>query len=114
MDDFKLNDDTMRDLRRIAQSPGEFEWRMELLAKLERINARHDLFVRAAVNELKRLDREKLGPIAVTKLVNKEIDERQKVSKGWMKRMERAAIWLLERAALLGFAYLGIKLGLKH
>lgn len=104
----------MRDLRRIAQSPGEFEWRMELLAKMERINQRHDLFSRACVAELKKLNKEKLGIKQVNDRVIIELDARLKPVKSVAKTLGKGAIWVIERMLLLGFAYLGIKLGLKQ
>jgi hypothetical protein len=113
-DDYKLNDDTMRDLRRIAQSPGEFEWRMELLAKLERYNQEHDLFVREAVKELKRLDKVKPGLTEVTARIQLELEEKLKPAKGVAKQLGKGALWVLERMALLGVAYIGVKLGLRH
>lgn len=113
VDEFKLNDDTMRDLRRIAQSPGEFEWRVELLAKLERYNQEHDLFVREAVRELKRLDKVKLDLTEVTKWVRIELDERLKPAHSVLLGAKKTGLWLIERIALIGFTYLAIKLGLK-
>lgn len=112
-DDFKLKDDTMRDLRRIAQSPGEFEWRMELLTKLERINQRHDLFARAVVAELKQLKEKKVDLTKLSKHVNIELDARMKPARNVAKQVGKAALWILERCLLLFFAYLGVRLGLK-
>lgn len=113
-DDFKLTDDTMRDLRRLAGLPGDFEFRMELLTKLERINQRHELFVRTAVRELKKLDREKMGLTQVNKRIIIELDDRLKPARNVGKRIVKGMLWVLERAMILFFAWLGIKLGLIH
>jgi len=113
-DEFRLNDDTMRDLRRIAQSPGELEWRMELLTKLERINLRHELFTRATMTEFKRLHKEKTNLTQVTRAINIELDERLKPAKSVAKQIGKGAIWILERCALIAFAYMGVKLGINH
>jgi hypothetical protein len=113
-DDFKLNDDTMRDLRALAALPSEFAWRMELLVKLERINQRHELFVRTAVRELKKLEKEKMGLTQVSKRITIELDERLKPARNIGKRIGKGVLWVLERAMILFFAWLGIKLGLIH
>lgn len=104
----------MRNLRRIASSPGEFEWRMELLTKLERSDQRHDLFARAVLAELKRLNDKKVDLTKLSKHVNIELDARMKPAKNVAKQVGKAVGWTVERIALpLFLAYLVLTLGLK-
>lgn len=113
MDEFKLSDDTMRNLRNIAQAPGELQWRMELLATLERQRMQQELFMRSALGELKRLRKAQIGPIRITEIVRTELNEKIKDTTKDVNRMWKASMWLLEKAAIIGGTYIAIWMGLK-
>jgi hypothetical protein len=113
VDDFKLSDDTMRGLRNIAQAPGELQWRLELLAKLERMTMKQELFTRAVLGELKRLKEQQIKPGKITDIVRAELDEKTRQTDKDVSRLWNASVWLLEKAAIIGGTYFAIWLGLK-
>jgi hypothetical protein len=112
-DDFKLSDDTMRNLRNIAQSPGELAWRMELLATLERHRMGHEIFTRAVLAELKRIKKDQVGPVKITEIVRTELTERLAQTTKDAGRVWTVFVWLAEKAAIIGGTYLAIWVGLK-
>jgi hypothetical protein len=80
-EEFKLSsDDTMRRLRQIAQAPGELQWRLELVATIERIRMQHLISTRAILQNQRAMQKS-ISHITQTKLaalVNAEIDQREK------------------------------------
>lgn len=77
-DDLKLSsDETMRHLRRIAQSPGELEWRMELLAAIDRMRTSNDLAFRSILANQRTTQKtlSSLTPIELAKAINREIEQ---------------------------------------
>lgn len=80
-DQFRLkDDDTMRRLRAIAQTPAEFQWRMELLATLERMRMSQEVAVRAILQNQRLTNNtlKALTPVELAKSINREIDQREK------------------------------------
>jgi hypothetical protein len=80
-DDFKLrSDDTMRRLRQIAATPGDFEWRMELIATLERMRMEHQIATRTILQNQRTTQKtlSSLTPVELAKSINREIDQREK------------------------------------
>ena len=116
MDEFKLStDDTMRHLRTIAQSPGELQWRLELLATLDRMRVQSEVSNKGIIQMLARLrkDVSHLTPTKLAELVNAQFDEKIKDTSKDVNRMWKASMWLLEKAAIIGGTYLAIWVGLK-
>jgi hypothetical protein len=113
VDEFKLSEDTMVGLRAIAANSGELEWRIELLAKLQRITEQQELFTRAVVGELKRLKAAQVGPVRITEIVRTELSEKLKVTNVKVNQIWKVGVWLAERAALGGLTYLAIWLGMR-
>ncbi len=66
----------MRDLRRIAAAPGEFEWRMELLAKIERMQVERIMSNQTVKNSLDAVQRElsRLSPSKLEITIDKRIE----------------------------------------
>src|ERR1700722_1240128 len=115
-EEFKLSsDDTMRRLRTIAQSPGELQWRLELLSTLERMRVTQQVANRGILQMLHRTrkDVSHLTPMKLAELVNAQIGEKLKASDRDANRLWKAAIWLLERAATVGIAVFCTWIGLK-
>jgi hypothetical protein len=80
-DQFRLIDDeTMRRLRTLAAAPGEFEWRVELLAKLARMDTQRAIDTRAILKSQSDMAKilKGLTPVELAKAINREIDEREK------------------------------------
>ena len=70
----------MRRLRAIAQTPGEFQWRVELLATLERMRLSHEVGIRAMLQNQRAMQKilSSLTPVELAKSINREIDQREK------------------------------------
>lgn len=117
MDEFKLSgDDTMRHLRAIAQSPGELQWRMELVAAIDRIRVQHEVSNRGVLQLLARLrkDVSHLTPTKLAELVNAQLEEKLKPIEKDQGRLWKASMWILEKAAIIGGTYFALWLGMKR
>lgn len=70
----------MRRLRAISQTPGELQWRMELLATLERMRLSHEVGIRAMLQNQRAMQKilSSLTPVELAKSINREIDQREK------------------------------------
>jgi hypothetical protein len=115
-DHFRLSsDETMRNLRTIAQTPGELQWRMELLATLERMRVTQEVSSRALVQSMTRLrkDISHLSPTKLAELVNAQLAEKLEPRDKDVNRLWKASIWLLERAATIGIGVVCTLIGLK-
>ncbi len=115
-EDFTLrDDDTMRRLRAISQSPGELAWRMELLATLERMRTQAEVSTRAILQSQKALEKSisHLTPTKLTALVNRELEEKLRPRDRDVHRLWKASVWLLEKAATIGIGVVCTLLGLK-
>ncbi len=80
-DNFKLSgDDTMRRLRSIAQTPGELQWRLELLATLERQRIQADVNHRGIMQVLRGQQKilDGLSATRLAALVNAQIEQKRK------------------------------------
>ncbi len=116
VDDFKLtDDDTMRRLRVLAQSPGELQWRMELLATMDRMRIQSQVSTRAILQSQKAIEKSlsHLTPTRLTALVNRELEEKLKPRDRDVNRLWKASIWILEKAATIGIGVVCTLLGLK-
>lgn len=106
-EEFKLSsDDTMRRLRSIAQSPGELQWRLELLSTLERMRVTQEVSNRGILQMLHRVrkDVSHITPMKLAELVNAQLEEKLKPRDRDVNRLWKGAIWILERAATVGIA----------
>lgn len=115
-DEFKLSsDDTMRRLRTIAQTPGELQWRLELLATLERMRVTQEVSNRGILQMLHRVrkDVSHITPMKLAELMNAQIDEKLKPRDRDVNRLWKASTWLLEKAATIGIGVLCTLIGLK-
>jgi hypothetical protein len=115
-DEFKLNrDDTMRQLRQIAQAPGELQWRLELLSTLERMRVTQEVSNRGILQMLGKVRRDvaHLTPTKLAELMNAQIEEKMKPRDKDVNRLWKAAVWLLEKGATVAIgafcAWLAIK-----
>lgn len=80
-DQFRLkDDDTMRRLRAIAQAPGELQWRLELVATLERMRISNEVATRSILQNQRTMQTtlKSLTPVELAKSINLEIDQREK------------------------------------
>lgn len=80
VDDFKLqSDDTMRRLRSIAQTPGELQWRLELLDTLNRMRVSQEIANRAIASSLVRVRREisHLTPSKIEAQIDRRIESKR-------------------------------------
>lgn len=115
-EDFKLSgDDTMRHLRAIAQAPGELQFRLELVAALDRIRVQHEVSTKGIVQTLNRLTKEvrHISPEKLASLVNAQLQEKLKPIQKDQGRLWKASMWLLEKALIIGGTYFAIWLGMK-
>jgi hypothetical protein len=116
VDEFKLStDDTMRHLRTIAQSPGELQWRLELLATLERMRVQQEVSNRGILQLLGRMRKDvaHLTPTKLAALVNAQFEEKLKPRDRDVNRLWKASIWILEKAATIGIGVVVTLVGLK-
>lgn len=104
---FKLSkDDTMRQLRQIAQAPGELQWRLELLSTLERMRVTQEVQNRGVIQLLTRMRKESehLKPIKLAEMMNAQIDEKMKPLNKDVSRLWKAGIWIIEHLAPVALA----------
>ncbi len=116
VDEFKLSsDDTMRRLRTIAQSPGELQWRLELLSTLERMRLQAEVTAASILQNQRQMQKaiSHITPVELAKLVNAQIAEKLAPRDQDINRLWKASIWLLERAATIGIGVACTLLGLK-
>jgi hypothetical protein len=116
VDEFKLStDETMRHLRTLAQAPGELQWRLELLATLERMRVQQEVSNRGILQMLGRVrkDVSHLTPTKLAELINAQFDEKIKPRDKEVGRLWKASIWLLEKAATIGIGVVCTLIGLK-
>lgn len=115
-DSFRLStDDTMRRLRTIAQSPGELQWRLELLSTLERMRVTAEVSTASILQNQRKMHEtlEHLTPTRLAKLVNAQIEEKLKPRDRDVGRLWKAGIWLLEKAATIGIGVVCTLIGIK-
>lgn len=115
-DEFKLSsDETMRRLRTIAQSPGELEWRLELLSTLDRMRVQQEVTNRGILQMLAKVrkDVSHITPMKLAELVNVQIEEKLKPRDRDVNRLWKASIWLLEKVATVGIGVACTLIGLK-
>lgn len=105
----------MRRLRRIAQSPGELEWRLELLDSLQRMRVQQEVSNRGILQMLHKVrkDVSHLTPMKLAELMNAQIDQKNKPRDRDVNRMWKAGVWLLEKAATIGIAVACMRVGIK-
>lgn len=103
-EEFKLNDDTMRQLETLAHAPGELRFRMQLVYAIKEM--RKD--IRAGKTEiLARIDRAEktiVGPSKVAHIVKTEMKDDQRVGK--LETDVKRLWWLvgLITVAIIGLA----------
>ncbi len=70
----------MRNLRQIAQAPGDLAFRLELIAAIDRIRLQHEVDMRTIVQNQKTMQRSisHITPVELAKLVNKQIEQKEK------------------------------------
>ena len=70
----------MRHLRAIAQSPGELQWRMELVAALDRMRVTQEVSTRTIIQNQGRMRKEMahLTPTKLAELINLQIEQKRK------------------------------------
>jgi hypothetical protein len=115
-DEFKLSgDDTIRRLRTIAQSPGELQWRLELVAALDRVRLQQEVSNRGILQMLKqvRKDVSHVTPVRLAELVNAQLEEKLKPRDKDVHRLWKASIWILEKLATIGIGVVCTLIGLK-
>ena len=115
-DEFKLSsDDTMRRLRTIAQSPGELQWRLELLSALDRMRVQQEVSNRGILQMLARVrkDVSHITPMKLAELVNAQIEQKLKPRDRDVNRLWKGSMWLIEKAATIGIAVLCTLIGMK-
>lgn len=114
--EFKLSgDDTMRHLRNIAQSPGELQWRLELLATLDRMRVQNEVSTKGILQMLSRVrkDVSHITPTKLAELVNAQLEEKLKPIQKDQGRLWKASVWLLEKVGTIGIGVVCTLIGLK-
>jgi predicted DNA-binding transcriptional regulator len=115
-DEFKLSsDETMRRLLSLAQSPGELQWRLELLDTLRSMRVQQEVYNKGILQMLGKVrkDVSHLTPTKIAELVNAQITEKLKPLEKEQSRMWKASMWLLEKAATIGIGVMCTLIGLK-
>jgi hypothetical protein len=115
-DDFKLSsDETMRRLLALAQSPGELQWRLELLETLRGMRVQSEVSTKGILQMLARLrkDMSHLTPTKLAELVNAQLEEKLKPIQKDQGRLWKASMWLLEKTATIGIGVVCTLIGLK-
>jgi hypothetical protein len=66
-------------LRSIAQSPGELQWRLELLSTLERMRVTAEVSTSSILQNQRKIQRvlDALTPMELAKIINRQIDEKR-------------------------------------
>jgi hypothetical protein len=115
-EEFKLSsDDTMRRLRTIAQSPGELQWRLELVSTLERMRVQAEVSTRSILQTQNRIRREisHLTPSKLAALMNAQLEEKLKPRDRDVNRLWKAGVWLLEKMMTIGISVVCTLIGLR-
>jgi hypothetical protein len=115
-EEIKLSgDDTIRHLRQIAQAPGELQWRLELVATIDRMRVQQEVSTRGILQSLKsiRKDVSHLTPTRLAELMNAQIAEKMKPRDRDMNRLWKAAVWVLEKFVTIALGGLLMYIGLK-
>jgi hypothetical protein len=99
----------------MAQSPGEFAWRMELLATLERQRIQNEVGIRAVLQELARVKKAQWEPEKLVKMIKAQVAEGLKPDESDFKTsvLWKAGIWFLEKGATIGIGVVCTLIGLK-
>ena len=104
----------MRRLRTIAQAPGELQWRLELLATLDRMRVSQVIANRALLrghSDLKKAISH-LGPIKLAEAINRQIEEKANAKDG--KRWRNTVKVLISHILTALFAIVGAYFAVKH
>lgn len=113
---FKLStDDTMRNLRAIAQTPGELQWRLELLSTLERMRVTAEVTSNSILQNQRQMQKTMahLTPMKLAELMNAQIEEKMKPRDLDVNRLWKAGIWVLEKGATIGIGVVCTLIGLR-
>lgn len=113
---FKLStDDTMRNLRAIAQTPGELQWRLELLSTLERMRVTAEVTSNSILQNQRQMQKTMthLTPMKLAELMNAQIEEKMKPRDRDVNRLWKSGVWLLEKAATVGITVVVTLIGLR-
>lgn len=108
-EEFRLsNDETMRRLRTLSQAPGELQWRLELLATMERMRVQQEVTNRNILQLLTKVrkDVSHLTPTKLAELMNAQIAEQMKPRDKDLGRLWKAGVWILEKAATVAIGAL--------
>lgn len=112
--DYRLsNDDTMKRLKVIAQSPGELQWRLELLSTLERMRIQQEVSTKGLFQELRLVKKGQIGRTELAEIINAQIREKGQAESKQVDWMWSTGVWLLKAAALGGFSLVGALIGIK-
>lgn len=105
----------MRHLRNIAQAPGELQWRLELLATLDRMRVQQEVSTRGILGMLAKVrkDVSHISPEKLAHLVNAQIEEKLAPRDRDVNRLWKASTWFLEKMATVGIGVIVTLLGLK-
>lgn len=113
---FKLStDDTMRNLRAIAQTPGELQWRLELLSTLERMRVTAEVTSNSILQNQRQMQKTMahLTPMKLAELMNAQIEEKLKPRDRDVNRLWKSGVWLLEKAATVSITVVVTMIGLR-
>lgn len=109
----------MRRLRIIAQSPGELQWRLELLSTLERMRVTSEVSTSSILQNQRKLHKaiEHLSPVRLAQFVNTQIEEklkpREQLRERFIDRLWKHGAWLLEKLLTIGIAVACMHFGIK-
>ena len=80
-DDYKLTDDTMRQLETLAHAPGELRFRMQLVYAIKEMRKDIKAGNAAIIERIGRAEKAILGPGKVAHIVKTEMKDDQRVGK---------------------------------
>lgn len=112
---FKLStDETMRRLQTIAQSPGELEWRLNLLDTLGRMRVQSEVTSKGLFQRLSQIQKAQISRTDLAEIINAQIKEKTAGDKKELHRVVKVLLWLAEKFATIAIGVACTLLGLKE
>jgi len=96
-EDYKLLDDTMRNLETLAHSPEELRWRLSLVQAIKDLRREQQLTRTELRARFDKLEKGAVTPIQVARVVKTEIEDNADLAKVAqdVKRLWAGAMWLV-------------------
>src|ERR1700730_7303957 len=94
----------MRRLLSLAQTPGELQWRLELLDTLRNMRVQQEVSTKGILQMLGKVrkDVSHISHAKLAQLVNAQLEEKLKPLEKEQGRLWKASMWLLEKVGTIG------------